>query len=127
MNAPQRLTVYGLGLVALFVAAFTVAGLVVPKTAVAAWAATAEAGDPDSAMEMGSATASAEHSTSVSTTDTVDGYTATLTGDLALTQDGEPVTTLEPYRGGYGHLYLDFKVDGTVHTAHLVLDTTGRE
>lgn len=125
MNAPQRLTVYGLGLVALFVAAFTVAGLVVPKSAVAAWAATAEAGDPASTMEMGSAK------------DSVDGYTATLTGDLAasgesvltvtLTQDGEPVTTLEPYLGGYEHLYLDFKVDGTVRTAHFVLDTTGRE
>jgi hypothetical protein len=52
--------------------------------------------------------------TAVSASDTVDGYTATLTGDLSangssmltatVTKDGEPVTTLEPYLGAYGHL-----------------------
>ncbi|WP_423464749.1 heavy-metal-associated domain-containing protein [Promicromonospora sp. MS192] len=122
--------------------------------------------------------APAEPATRVSASDTVDGYTATLTGDLGtegdsvltarITQDGEPVTGLEPYLGAYGHLvalragdlaylhvhpegaepapgsvsgpdvtfvtsaptpgryllYLDFKVDGVVRTAHLVLDTT---
>ncbi|MEU4363227.1 heavy-metal-associated domain-containing protein [Promicromonospora sp. NPDC023987] len=309
MNAPQRLSVYGAGLVALFVAAFTVAGLVVPKAAVAAWSTTAEADDPAAMdMEMGAAPDAGPHGgesaaapvrglaleqdglllnpvsapdrvgedgtlsfsitssggdavtafetehdkelhlivvrtdgagfrhvhpkmsadgvwsipwtwdaagsyrvltdfvpeatgenvtlsrtvdvggrvspeppTVVSTSDTVDGYTATLTGDLGtsgdsmltvkVTEDGEPVTTLEPYLGAYGHLvalrdgdlaylhvhpegdepapgsvsgpeigfmteaptpgryllYLDFKVDGVVRTAHFVLDATGRE
>ncbi|MGX1931637.1 heavy-metal-associated domain-containing protein [Microbacterium resistens] len=47
-------------------------------------------------------------------TDEVDGYTATLTGELTagtpgdlsieITRDGEPVTTLEPYLGAFGHL-----------------------
>ncbi|MEV0890875.1 heavy-metal-associated domain-containing protein [Promicromonospora sp. NPDC050262] len=118
--------------------------------------------------------------TAVSASDTTDGYTATLTGDLSasgestltatVTRDGEPVTDLEPYLGAFGHLvalragdlaylhvhpeghepepgavsgpdvtfrteaptpgryllYLDFKVDGDVHTARFVLDTEGR-
>ncbi|MGW8483139.1 heavy-metal-associated domain-containing protein [Microbacterium sp. NPDC055903] len=44
----------------------------------------------------------------------VDGYTVTLTGDLragsmsdltlSVARDGEPVTTLEPYLGAFGHL-----------------------
>lgn len=52
--------------------------------------------------------------TTVAAADTVDGYTATLTGDLSasgastltatVTRDGAPVTTLEPYLGAYGHL-----------------------
>ncbi|WP_281496921.1 heavy-metal-associated domain-containing protein [Ornithinimicrobium sp. F0845] len=106
-----------------------------------------------------------------------DGYDVEIEGDLAagasstltvrVTRDGEPVTTLEPYLGAYGHLvalregdlaylhvhphgeepqpgqasgpevafevspptpgryllYLDFQVDGEVHTAPFVLDT----
>lgn len=118
----------------------------------------------------------AEPPSTVSASDTVDGYTVTLAGDLGtagesvltarVTRDGEPVTTLEPYLGAFGHLvalrdgdlaylhvhpegdepetgsvsgpdvtfvaaaptpgryllYLDFKVDGVVRTAHLVLD-----
>jgi hypothetical protein len=57
---------------------------------------------------------SPEPATKVTASDTVDGYTATLTGDLSanggstltatVTRDGEPVTTLEPYLGAYGHL-----------------------
>jgi hypothetical protein len=57
---------------------------------------------------------SPEPATKVAASDTVDGYTATLTGDLSangssmltatVTKDGEPVTTLEPYLGAYGHL-----------------------
>lgn len=57
---------------------------------------------------------SPEPATKVTASDTVDGYTATLTGDLSangssaltatVTKDGEPVTTLEPYLGAYGHL-----------------------
>lgn len=57
---------------------------------------------------------SPEPATKVAASDTVDGYTATLTGDLsangssmltaAVTKDGEPVTTLQPYLGAYGHL-----------------------
>jgi hypothetical protein len=57
---------------------------------------------------------SPEPATTVAASDTVDGYTATLTGDLSangssmltatVTKDGEPVTTLEPYLGAYGHL-----------------------
>jgi hypothetical protein len=108
--------------------------------------------------------------------DQVDGFTVTVDGDLVagsssdltltVTRDGEPVTTLEPYLGAFGHLvalrdgdlaflhvhaqgdeptagdqagpaitfaaeaptagryllYLDFQVDGEVHTAELVLD-----
>lgn len=115
----------------------------------------------------------------VSTTDEVQGFDISLEGDLsagsasALTinvaRDGQPVTTLEPYLGAYGHLvalragdlaylhvhpegaepaegevsgpqvdfaataptpgryylYFDFQVDGTVHSARFVLDTTG--
>jgi hypothetical protein len=48
------------------------------------------------------------------TTATVDGYTVTLTGDLAagsssdltvsVEREGEPVTDLEPYLGAFGHL-----------------------
>lgn len=48
------------------------------------------------------------------TTATVDGYTVTLTGDLAaesssdltisVERDGDPVTDLEPYLGAFGHL-----------------------
>jgi hypothetical protein len=106
----------------------------------------------------------------------VDGYTVTLSGDLAagemgdltasVSRDGEPVTTLQPYLGAFGHLvalrdgdlaylhvhpegdapaagqsggpdigfmatapspgryllYLDFRVDGQVHTAEFVVD-----
>jgi hypothetical protein len=47
-------------------------------------------------------------------TTTVDGYTVTVTGDLAagthaaltltVTRDGAPVTDLQPYLGAYGHL-----------------------
>lgn len=108
----------------------------------------------------------------------VDGFTVSLDGDLvagsaselilAVTRDGEPVTTLEPYLGAFGHLvalrdgdlaylhvhaegeepkagetsgpqiafaaeaptagryllYLDFQVNGQVHTAEFVLDAT---
>lgn len=108
----------------------------------------------------------------------VDGMTVTVDGDLAagearsltlrVERDGEPVTTLEPYLGAFGHLvvlregdlaylhahpegdhpepgrrsgpevgfsvatptagryflYLDFQVDGTVHTAQLALEAT---
>lgn len=124
---------------------------------------------------------SPEPAAAVSASDTTDGYTATLAGDLSasgdsvltatITKDGEPVTDLEPYLGAYGHLvalrdgdlaylhvhpegdepapgsvsgpditfmtqaptpgryllYLDFKVDGEVRTAHFVLDTTAGE
>ncbi|GAA1800626.1 heavy-metal-associated domain-containing protein [Agromyces neolithicus] len=108
--------------------------------------------------------------------DQVDGFTVTVDGEMvagssseltiAVTRDGEPVTTLEPYLGAFGHLvalregdlaflhvhaegddpeagetagpeivfaaeaptagryllYLDFQVDGEVHTAEFVLD-----
>ena len=50
----------------------------------------------------------------VAVTDEVDGYQVTLEGDLSagsqsqlsvnVTRDGQPVTTLEPYLGAYGHL-----------------------
>lgn len=50
----------------------------------------------------------------VSVTDQVDGYQVSLEGDLvaastseltiSVTRDGQPVTTLEPYLGAYGHL-----------------------
>lgn len=107
---------------------------------------------------------------------TVDGYDVTLQGDLrvgadtdltvTVRRDGQPVTTLQPYLGAFGHLvvlrqgdlaylhvhptgedpaqdavsgpsipfmtsaptagryllYLDFKVDGQVHTATFALD-----
>lgn len=106
----------------------------------------------------------------------VDGFTVSLDGDLeagtardltlTVTQDGRPVTALQPYLGAFGHLvalrdgdlaylhvhaagdepeagetsgpeiafaaeaptegryllYLDFQVDGAVHTAEFVLD-----
>ncbi|MBM7367266.1 heavy metal-binding domain-containing protein [Gordonia hydrophobica] len=105
-----------------------------------------------------------------------DGFTVTVAGDLVaggsspltmtITRDGQPVTTLQPYLGAYGHLvalregdlaylhvhphgeapkagqtsgpeivfeataptpgryllYLDFQVDGQVHSVPLVLD-----
>ncbi|MBX3195130.1 MAG: hypothetical protein KF727_08560 [Microbacteriaceae bacterium] len=108
----------------------------------------------------------------------VDGFTVALHGDLvagssnqltiSITRDGEPVRTLEPYLGAFGHLvalregdlaylhvhaegedptvgatagpdiafaaeaptagryllYLDFQVDGEVHTAEFILDAT---
>lgn len=114
--------------------------------------------------------------TATSTTSEVDGYTVTLDGDLtagesseltlSVTRDGQPVTTLQPYLGAFGHLvalrdgdlaylhvhaegdeprdgdtagpdirfaaeaptagryllYLDFQVDGQVHTAEFVVD-----
>lgn len=107
----------------------------------------------------------------------VDGFAVALTGELevgessqltlTVTQDGEPVTTLEPYLGAFGHLvalregdlaflhvhpegdepaagetsgpeisfmaqaptpgryllYLDFQIDGQVHSAPFVVDT----
>ncbi len=110
------------------------------------------------------------------TSDEIAGYTVELDGALTagvskqvtakVTRDGEPVTTLQPYLGAYGHLvalregdlaylhvhpegaepvgdrtggpavsfaataptggryllYLDFKVDDTVHTATFVVD-----
>lgn len=116
--------------------------------------------------------------TAVKTTDEVDGYTVSLEGELAagmaseldisVARDGEPVTTLEPYLGAFGHLvalrqgdmaylhvhpegdepgaedtggpvinfattaptvgryllYLDFQVNGKVHTAEFVIDAT---
>jgi hypothetical protein len=239
MNAPQRLGAFGAGLAALFVAAFVVAGAVVPQSAVAAWSGAAqdqkheEPGTMEETMDMGGTTEattsvsglaleqdgllltpvsapgevgeagilsfsitaadgvpvtdfetahdkklhlivvradgsqfrhvhptmsadgvwsipwtwaeagtyrvftdfvpgstgenlvlsrtvdvggplSPEPATKVAVSDTVDGYTATLTGDLSanggsmltatVTKDGEPVTTLEPYLGAYGHL-----------------------
>ena len=112
-----------------------------------------------------------------STTDEVDGFQVSVEGELSagsasdltisVTRDGQPVTTLEPYLGAYGHLvalragdlaylhvhpegaepvtgqtsgpdvqfattaptsgryhlYFDFQVDGTVHTAQFTLDT----
>ena len=52
----------------------------------------------------------------VAVTDEVDGYQVTLEGDLSagsqsqlsvnVTRDGQPVTTLEPYLGAYGHLVV---------------------
>lgn len=108
--------------------------------------------------------------------DEVAGFTVSLDGEMVagssnelvitITRDGEPVTTLEPYLGAFGHLvalregdlaflhvhaegeepeagetagpeivfaaeaptagryllYLDFQVDGEVHTAEFVLD-----
>ena len=52
--------------------------------------------------------------TAVSTTASVDGFDVTISGDLVagadsaltveVTRDGEPVTTLEPYLGAFGHL-----------------------
>jgi hypothetical protein len=111
----------------------------------------------------------------------VDGYQVTLTGRLTagasgavtatVTRDGEPVTTLEPYLGAFGHLvalrdgdlaylhvhphgdaaqagetsgpqitfmataptpgryllFLDFQVDGRVHTAAFVVDAEAAE
>lgn len=116
--------------------------------------------------------------TTVQQTTEVDGFTVTLHGDgvagssseltISIVRDGEPVTTLEPYLGAFGHLvalregdlaylhvhaegeaptvgatagpdiaftaeaptagryllYLDFQVDGKVHTAEFVLDAT---
>lgn len=113
-----------------------------------------------------------------STTDEVDGFQVSVEGDLSagstsdvtisVSRGGQPVTTLEPYLGAYGHLvvlragdlaylhvhpegaepvagevsgpdvefattaptpgryflYFDFQVDGQVHTAQFVLDTT---
>lgn len=113
-----------------------------------------------------------------STTSEVDGYTVTLDGNLtagtsseltlSITRDGEPVTTLQPYLGAFGHLvalrdgdlaylhvhaegetpkdgdtagpdirfaaeaptagryllYLDFQVDGQIHTAPFVVDAS---
>lgn len=110
----------------------------------------------------------------------VDGFTVSLDGDLeagsasdlvlTVTRDGQPVTTLQPYLGAFGHLvalrdgdlaylhvhaegdepaagetsgpeiafaaeaptagryllYLDFQVDGRVHTAEFVLDAERR-
>lgn len=114
--------------------------------------------------------------TKVQTTDEVDGYSVSLNGKLnvgssseltiSVKRDGDPVTTLEPYLGAFGHLvalregdlaylhvhaegdepqagdtagpeigfaaeaptagryllYLDFQVDGQVHTAEFVID-----
>ena len=122
----------------------------------------------------GQVTPVAAHNTM--TTHEVGGFEATITGDLVagstseltvtITRDGEPVTTLEPYLGAFGHLvalrqgdlgylhvhaegaeprpgdvagpaitfateaptagryllYLDFQVDGEVHTAAFLLD-----
>ncbi|WP_043497139.1 hypothetical protein [Georgenia sp. SUBG003] len=116
--------------------------------------------------------------TGTSTTSSVDGFDVTLDGDLRagatseltvnVTRDGEPVTTLQPYLGAFGHLvalrdgdlaylhvhpegaeptpgalsgpavtfmtqaptpgryllYLDFQVDGHVHTATFAVNTT---
>ncbi|WP_029150887.1 hypothetical protein [Microbacterium indicum] len=55
-------------------------------------------------------------STAESTVSEVDGYTVTLDGDLtagqsseltlSVARDGEPVTTLEPYLGAFGHLVV---------------------
>ena len=112
-------------------------------------------------------------------TATVDGYTVDLTGEVTagssskltftVSKNGEPVTSLEPYLGAFGHLvalrdgdlaflhvhpeggepaqgdtagpdvgfvaelptpgryllYLDFQVDGKVHSAPFVVNTTG--
>ena len=117
--------------------------------------------------------------TATSTTASVDGFDVTISGDLQagststltveVTRDGQPVTTLEPYLGAFGHLvalragdlaylhvhpegdepaagdlsgpritfmtqaptpgryllYLDFQVQGQVHTATFVLDAAG--
>ncbi len=55
MNVPQRLGLYGAGLAALFVAAFVVAGAVVPESTVAAWSSTTEDEAPDGAGMEGMA------------------------------------------------------------------------
>ncbi|ETD33785.1 hypothetical protein [Williamsia sp. D3] len=118
----------------------------------------------------------------VSATDDVAGFQVSLQGSLStagtsmvtarISRDGNPVTTLQPYLGAYGHLvalregdlaylhvhpegaapsgpdqlsgphvqfatsaptpgryllYFDFQVDGQVHTAEFVLQTTGAQ
>ena len=176
LNVPARLGLFGGGLAVLFVAAFAVAGATVPDGAAAAWSGSSgshQSGSPDAGShDAGGAP------TSAARTDTSDGYTATLRGDLStngqstltatVTKDGEPVTDLEPHLGGSGHLvalregdlaslrvhpeggepapgavsgpdvtfrteppapgryllYLDFKIDGDVHTARFVVDAT---
>lgn len=114
-------------------------------------------------------------------TATVAGYTVDLAGEVAagssseltfaVSRDGKPVTTLQPYLGAFGHLvalrdgdlaflhihpvgdepttgdtagpeigfvaelptagryllYLDFQIDGKVHSAPFVVDTTGTD
>lgn len=114
----------------------------------------------------------------LATTATVDGFTVDLVGDLvvgesaqltlSVSKDGEPVTTLQPYLGAFGHLvalregdlaylhvhpegdeptagetsgpeisfmaeaptpgryllYLDFQVDGQVHSAPFVVEAS---
>ena len=119
--------------------------------------------------------------TEVVRTASVDGFDVAITGDLVagadseltveVTRDGEPVTSLEPYLGAFGHLvalrvgdlaylhvhahgdepqpgdtagptvdftagvpsagryllYLDFQVDGHVHTAQFVLDAAASD
>lgn len=116
-----------------------------------------------------------------STSSAVDGFTVSIAGELiagtpsdltvSVSRDGEPVTTLEPYLGAFGHLvalregdlaylhvhahgddpepgdtsgpdiaftadtptpgryllYLDFQVNGQVHTAEFVLDAAPAE
>lgn len=126
------------------------------------------------AVEVGG-TFAPETVAGVSASDSVGGFDLTVTGDLvagqsseltvAVSRDGRPVTTLQPYLGAFGHLvalrdgdlaylhvhaegaepatgetsgptitfmteaptpgfyllYLDFRVDGRVHTARFVL------
>lgn len=160
MNAAGRLSLYGVGVVVAFGAAFGIGAAVVPASAVDDWSAAASWHDE---MSM-----DPEFSLDPTSTSEVDGFTVTLDGDLiagesseltaSIVRDGDPVADLEPNGGTGGRLvalrdgtagdvrvegdtagsdiafaakaptagryllYLDFPVDGQVHTASFVVD-----
>lgn len=135
MNAAGRLGIYGVGLVAVFAAAFTVGGVVVPESTVTAWADArpavhdARATDPEQDDET--PPEASVTGLSIAASGFVIGpvrapEAAGVEGELAfeiVTTAGEPVTEYETAHGKQLHLIV-VRSDGSEYRhVHPVLDT----
>lgn len=132
MNAAGRLGIYGAGLVAVFAAAFTVSGVVVPESTVTAWA---DAGSTVHATDAEPDTESPREANVTGVSIAASGFVigavlapteVGVEGDLAfdvLNAEGDPVTEYETAHGKQLHLIV-VRSDGSEYRhVHPVLDT----
>jgi hypothetical protein len=131
MNAPARLSLYGAGLAALFVAAFVAAGAIVPQSAVAAWTKTRTQGD--SMEEHGTMTTSSVRGVSLEqdgillstvTAPGTIGEPGTLSFELTTT-DGTAVTRFETEHGKKLHLIVVRSDGSRFRHVHPTMSTAG--
>ena len=134
MNAAGRLSIYGAGLVLVFGVAFAAAGVLVPDSAVASWAARSEAGHDDSAADQ-TPVEGAEEGTDVNgvtlaasgfVLDSIQAPTeAAIEGSLSFRIEdaaGAPVSAFETAHGKQLHLIV-VRTDGTGYRhVHPTLD-----